>query len=213
MITNNRLWVIGASIVMAAVLAMGWFIGASPLLATAAADDAQRESVEAQNAGHEARLAQIKEEFANIASYRGELAELQAAVPPSGDLSTFLGQLHDLELASGVSVASINVGGASPFIASAPAEGADPASTDESEFIYIDINLSVTGDQGALLDFLDALQGGTRLYLVKGLTMSSDAGVYTASIDGSVYVLLDPTQPIFPEDADVVEGEQVTTTP
>lgn len=225
MATNNRLWVIGASIIIAAVLAMAWFVGASPMLATASANDVQRASVESQNLAQEARLARIKEEFANIESFRGDLADLQAAIPPSGDLSTFLGELHDLESATGVSVTSIGVGAATPFVAVAPEAAADGTNAETppaeapttaeapspEEFIFIDVSLTVTGAQPQLLDFIDALQGGTRLYLVKSLTMSSDDGAFTASIEGSVYTLLDPSKPIFPDDEAVVEGEQVAT--
>ncbi len=47
---RNRLWIIGAVVVMVAIAALGWVVGVQPQLDAAAAADAQRATVDATNA-------------------------------------------------------------------------------------------------------------------------------------------------------------------
>lgn len=243
MVTNNRIWIVGAAIVMVAILAMGWFLGASPMLAQAASNDTQRASVELTNTNQENTLETIKEEFANIATKRAELAELQKALPPGADLSTFIGELHALEAASGVKITSIVAADAQDFVPAAPlvapeaavATETDAAATDAAEteaapvapvepavvdpvaaeaaalpageFVVIEVTLIVNGTQAQVLDFIDAVQNGTRLFLVTGLTIALDDtdGSYTGTIPGNVYVLIDPSKPAVGESPEAEE--------
>lgn len=243
MVTNNRIWVLGAAIVMLAILAMGWFLGASPMLAQAAANDLQRASVESTNAGQEATLASIKEEFAKLNELKAELAELQKALPPGADLSTFIGELHELEAASGVQITSIIATDPAEFVPPVPAvdevPAADAAATDEGaaavaepvepaaadpaaadaaalpagDLIVIGLTLSVKGTQAQVIDFVDAVQKGNRLFLVTGLTIARDEEdeSYAGTIPGSVYVLIDPSKPavgVSAEDAAALAAEE-----
>jgi hypothetical protein len=252
MVTNNRIWIVGAVIVMIAILLMGWFLGASPMLSQAAANDVQRASVESTNAGQEATLASIKEQFENIDALKAELAELQKALPPGSDLSTFIGELHDLEAASGVTITSITAGDAEEFVPAAPlvpevvpeaaAEGADAAAPEAvvpeaevaevdpavaaaaadaaalpvGEFIVIELTLVVSGTQAQVIDFIDAVQNGNRLFLVTGLTIAVDEtdGTYQGTVPGNVYVLIDPSKPAVGESAEdeaALEAEETAT--
>ena len=212
MVIDNRLWAIGTAIVVIAILVLGWFLGVSPSLAQAAISDDQRVSVEEQNVRHEATLAELKTQFENIDEYKTELAGLRRAIPAGGDLSTFIGQLQDLEAQSGVIVKSITTTDAVPFLNSAivttpaveaPVDGAEtqggaietvaPTSgVNELNFVSIEVGLSVSGSREQVLDFVDALQLGSRLYLVTGLSIVEDdlTGTFTASVTGAVYVLL-----------------------
>lgn len=204
---DNRIWVIGTVIVIVAVAAMGWFLGISPVLDTVNSNDAQRQTVETQNLAQERNLAAIKKEFQNIDKLKSQLADLRIVIPDSDDLSTFIGQLHQLEASSSVVLNSISTGDGRVFAApetqgnATTAEGASDSAEDPSiaavskgNFVVVPIELRVTGAHAQVMDFIDALQKGPRLFLVTDLTVAEDTAggdVYSGSISGYVYVLLD----------------------
>lgn len=198
---TNRLWIPVAAILGIAILAMGWFLGVSPKLDEMNAANEQRASVEAQNRIHEARLAELKKQFEKIDELRADLALDQVALPPGDELSTFLGQLHSLEGSSGVVLQTFSASDGQSYL---PAEGAEAPSglVTADNFIAITIDLTVSGTREQVIDFVNDLQYGDRLFLVTKLTVSktegqqeTDAGDYTGSISGFVYVLVDPSAP------------------
>ena len=232
----NRLWAIGASFVIVAVLLMGWFLGAAPRFAEIADNDLQREAAEAQNLIQEANLARIKDDFERIEELRAELAAMQLAIPSTNSLSTFIGELNKLEAQSKVEITNLTTTDATPFELAVPeaevppvaeegGEGGTPAApvTPEpaapasllspDEFVLIKVSLEVTGSQAEVLNFVNALQGASRLYLVTALTLAGNAQEgYTATIDGNVYVVIDPNAPEDVEE-EVVEEEEEEPAP
>lgn len=200
MVVNNRIWIGLAVIVMIGIVALGWLLGVSPRLAEAAKNELDRQSVETLNDVRRAELARLKEENEQIGTHREELAALQRKLPPNNDLSTFLGELHQLELASGVVLTNFGSTDAVPFVLD---NGVAPEGDTETveqglaseEFIVIEISLTVAGNQQQVLDFIDALQKGDRRYLVTGLSITTEEGIYTGTIVGYVYVLIDPSKP------------------
>ena len=243
MVVNNRIWVVGAVIVMIAILALGFFLGAAPRFDEVAKNELQRQSVEQQNKVQEVALAGLKKDFENIAAYTAELATLQKAIPNYNDLSTFIGDLNALEKKSGVTLTNFGSSDAQPFVldlglpkaeeAPAGEEGeegeATPAPEPEvpavpagtpvqtiqpSEFVVITVQLTVTGKQGAILNFVNNLQNGQRRYLVNSLniTIDSEGKLYTGVIEGYVYVLIDPRTPVDAE-APVEEPEEEEVDP
>lgn len=196
---NNKFWMLLAAILSVAVLLMGWFIGISPKLDETNAAELQRSNVEAQNAAIQTNIDALKKESQQIGELRDQLDELQVALPPGDELSTFLGQLHQLEGASGVVLTSFTASDGESF-APAPSKSGAPTSplVTADNFIVININLKVTGTRAQVLDFVDALQLGDRLFLVNSLTVqrgSESEDSYTGAISGFVYVLVDPSAP------------------
>ncbi|MGV8886081.1 MAG: hypothetical protein ACOH1T_10920 [Microbacteriaceae bacterium] len=245
MIVNNRIWVIGAAFIMVAILALGFFLGVAPRLEEIAKNEVQRQSVLEQNQVQEATLAGLKTDFEKITEYTARLAELQKAIPGNNDLSTFIGELHELEDKSGVVLTNFGSTDAQPFVLdlglpepepAAPVEGAEaptepvepvapvlppgtPVQTlDSAEFVVISIQLTVTGKQAAILNFVNNLQNGDRRFLVNtmNITIDNDGKVYTGVIEGYVYVLVDPritadTEP--PVEKPAEEEPEPTPTP
>lgn len=201
---NNKFWLLIAGVLGVAILAMGWFLGVSPKLDEMSAANDQRASVEAQNKLHEAKLAQLKEQFTHLDELKTDLAAMQLGLPPGDELSTFLGQLHQLESASGATLTKFAASEGQRYI---PADGSttNPLVTAEN-FVAITIDLTVTGTRAQVIDFLSDLQYGDRMFLVSKLSVAQDqAGTgsdsepgtkkYTGSITGYVYVLVDPSAP------------------
>lgn len=201
--SNNRIWILLAAVVSVGVIALGWFIGVSPKLDEVALADKQQLSVEAQNDLQEARVATLKEQFSRIDELKADLAKLQLALPPGDDLSTFLGQLHDLEGTSGVLLTRFTSSDAQKYV---PVVGSviDPLVTVEN-FVTVPIGLTVEGTREQVLKFVSDLQYGKRLFLVNQLTVSEgddtvgeedeSTSKYIGIITGFVYVLIDPASP------------------
>lgn len=199
---NNKFWLLIAGVLGVVILAMGWFLGVSPKLDEMAAANDQRASVEQQNRLHEAKLAELKKQFKDLDNLKADLTEAQLGLPPGDELSTFLGQLHQLEAASGVSLTKFAASDGQRYIA-APGATVNPAITADN-FVAITIDLTVAGTQAQVMNFVSDLQYGPRLFLVTKLTVAQDqtsadqegkpAG-YTGSITGYVYVLVDPSAP------------------
>lgn len=196
---NSKLWLLIAAVVSAVVLLMGWFVGISPKLDEMNAANEQRANVEAQNVGYQTTIDQLKKDSDQLDTFKDDLKELQVQLPPDGELSTFLGQLHDLEVKSGVQLTSFSANTGVPF--SSVPNGTDTVQSplvNEENLIVISVELKVTGTREQVLNFVQDLQLGERLFLVNTLNLQvgSDAEQgYTGSISGFVYVLVDPSAP------------------
>lgn len=123
---KTRIWVIAASIVMAGILALGWFTGIDPQLKAKAASDQERASVEAQNEATELAIATLKGDYENIEALRAELARLRTSIPATGNMPAFLTQLDNLSKASNATVTTLTVDEAVEYTAPATAIEAAP---------------------------------------------------------------------------------------
>jgi Tfp pilus assembly protein PilO len=242
---HNRLWLIGAIVVMGAVLVLGWFLGISPQLDQAAAAAASRGQVEQQNHASELKIAKLKQQFENIDDLQAELAGLRGSVPNEADIPAFVGQLNSISKEQQVELTGITVSDGQPYDPPAPAPSASaapaaagaavegtagsatpaPSSTPAGEvatpaaadpglalitadnFVAIPVSVTVKGDYGRVLDFIEGVQTGTRLVLVTGFSTSGAASggtpgtsiaapavsgnAVTGTVSAYVYVLLD----------------------
>ena len=122
---NNRYRVFGTVVIAGAVAALGWFAGIQPALQAAAATDASRVDVEAQNALYEAQLVQLREDFENIDVLRAEVEELRAVIPNHADYSGFVAELNELAGATATTVTNVVIGDATWYTA-APTDALPP---------------------------------------------------------------------------------------
>jgi Tfp pilus assembly protein PilO len=134
----NRLWVLGAVLLMSVVALMGWSLGISPMLSESRDATAERVAVEAQNTSYELQLATLKQQFESIDGLRVDLADLRQAVPQGANIPQFVGQLDSIALQNTVALTTITVSDAQSYAAALattaapeaapPAEGAVAAS-------------------------------------------------------------------------------------
>ena len=130
----NRIWVLGSAMVMVALVAGGYFLGISPMLASAAASDSARTGVQQQNAGYEAELASLKTAYEGIATRRIELVAAQVIVPSVVDDPSFVGELHELQAVSGATIAGFTVSddrGYAPTVVEVPEPTAEETAAAE----------------------------------------------------------------------------------
>lgn len=209
---NMRLWVIGSITVIVAILAAGWFLGVQPALAAAAAAEAERETVQAQNDAALVTLAVLAKDRENQASLEKDYKTLLASIPQTAGTSAFIDGLDSLASKAGVQITGFTVGDplayTVPLSAAAPAPtdaGATPAPTDDTatatgtgapvappvvtnplitpdNFVGILIGIDVAGNYDSVLSFLDGLQTGKRLFLVTGIESQRDADAGDANV-------------------------------
>ncbi|MER7797896.1 hypothetical protein [Microbacterium sp. NPDC096154] len=122
-----KLTYIVSAILCAGLLAIGWIVGISPLIAGASSADAERDRIVADNSVLELRLAQLGQVQAELDEHRAELADLRRAMPSEGAYDAYLDEISGLARGTGVVIDRITFGDAAPFGATA---GAAPAPTD-----------------------------------------------------------------------------------
>lgn len=208
--SKNRLWLIGAALIMVVIAGGGWLIGIQPQLSAASLADQTRVNVEAQNAGHEALLIKLKKDYEGIEALKGQLAALRIAVPASAEMPSFVTELNSLAGSHNVTVKSITVADAKPY-APVPATGGGTSNTpansriNAENFVAIPVQLAVTGPYANVLDFVHDVQTSARLFLVATLSTTgsthskgsvsrpttSGPDTVDATVGGFVYVLLD----------------------
>jgi len=195
-VDKNRLWIICSVLVMALVVAGGWFLGVQPQLGAFADAEAQTASVQQTNEKYAQTLAKLKKDSENLPALKAKLASLAASVPEGSDIPAFIDQLNALYTASNVvcvdqafsdAVAYSPVAppaAATPAATSAPTSGATPAPTPSAapteagmppvvsslitatNFAARPVSVTVRGQYGDILNFVSGLQSGARLFLV-----------------------------------------------
>lgn len=213
---KNRLWVIGAVIVIGAIVVLGWLLGISPKLSEVRANESQRDTTLAQNAAYEAQIVSLKREFENIDALKGDLSDIQQAVPSAAEIPALVAELNSIAASSQVVISGFTENDAQAFdpallavavpaapttAADAPKAAADTATTSvdpritATNFVAIPLSITVDGPYNAVLDFVSGLQHGRRLVMVNAVstTVPTAEGTVTGTLTAFVYVLLDPT--------------------
>ncbi|MBX0301791.1 hypothetical protein K2F54_17645 [Cryobacterium sp. 1639] len=195
---RNRLWLIGGVLVIGVAVVVGWFLGIAPQLQVAHDTRLERVAVEEQNVAFEARLASLEEQFAGIGDLEDELTELRQAVPGAGELPDFVRQVTAIADEHQVSVTSIALSDAQPFVTPEAPEATDPAAeavTDNAAagtaadatvapattvpaaalspevFLAVPVTVTVDGDNDGALAFVQGLQFGDRVITVTNLSV------------------------------------------
>jgi Tfp pilus assembly protein PilO len=128
--SSRRIWIAGCALVMVASVALGWLLGASPLLSAASADGEAREAAQAQNTIYSEELAALKVQFEALPQLESELGELRDELPPGADQPDYLAQLASAAQRHGVQLTSITAADAvayAPAVAELPAVETPPA--------------------------------------------------------------------------------------
>jgi Tfp pilus assembly protein PilO len=223
---KNRLWVIGSVLVMVVVVALGLVVGVQPQLAAIASANEQLAAVEQTNAEHEASLAKLKEDFTGIDALNQQLASLSQSVPSGTDVPAYVDQLDALAKANEVTLKSLTVADATAYTPIAPVAPAVPAASSgapatpaptptaapvaapgappvtnakitDKNFASLAVTISISGSYGNVLNFVNGLQTGTRLFLVTGLTTTAaaDAAAPTDATAGAKNAQPAPSTP------------------
>lgn len=177
---------------MAVIIGGGWLIGIAPELATVATANENRASVELANSQNQILLTRLKKDYQNIDTLKKELDSLRASVPASAEISTFVTALNALADSRQITVKSISVNDAKPYtpVAETPATTSDKApgaavtnvKITASNFIIIPVQFSVAGDYVKVLDFVNDVQTGSRLFFLSTFSISGSTTA-TGAVD------------------------------
>jgi Tfp pilus assembly protein PilO len=211
---TNRMWILGAVAAMIVIALAGWFVGISPVVAQAAASDEQVASVTQANADSTAKLALLRQQYANIGPLQKSLDSLRKSIPVGADASAFLQELDDLSAQQGVVISSVTI--ASATIYTAPTSGATassgaatdatstptpappvattpvaPSPSTSGQFVQIPVQIVVVGDFDAVRNFIGAIQLGPRLYLATAVSITQSAGQTgsTGTLTGFIFTM------------------------
>jgi len=180
----ERLWLIGGSIVAAALMLLGYVLLISPQRSSTDNVDAQLGSARTQNSALQSRLSALKAESANAAKYMTQLAAARAALPSSSGISDFVRSLQAIGNATGTSVTAVTVGSPTAVVAQppkpapgatspapAPAAPAASAAAAAATVYSMAITGQVSGSAKGLDAFLQQLQAvQPRAVLVTSIT-------------------------------------------
>ena len=199
---RNRIKMSVAALSGVAVLALGFLLGVQPQLSSASAAADQRTSIETQNEGLRATLAQLVAENDQLSTLTTDRDSRRASVPDAAGMPELIRQLDDMADAAGVPVTSFTTADAVSYEmpasaaapvadAAEPADGADAEATAPAEaagptaptaftdpavtsanFSTIAVTVDIEGSYDQALDFVDRLQKGSRLFLVTSITSS-----------------------------------------
>jgi Tfp pilus assembly protein PilO len=134
--SSRRIWIAGSALVMVAAIALGWLLGASPLLAVASADGEARKAAQAQNIIYTEELAGLKTQFEGLEQLEDDLAELREELPPQADQPNYLAQLATAAQRHNVQLTSITAADAlayAPTAAEVPVAEAPAADAEAPE--------------------------------------------------------------------------------
>jgi hypothetical protein len=191
---DNRIFGILTALVVAALFAGGWFLGASPLIDQMNTADAARADVVTRNQQLEAELAALAKAKEQLPEMIEAAELLTVSIPGDTDSSIFIRGLNGLAAASGVTITIIEMLDGQPYQAPAvgdPMPHTDPLITAEN-FVVVPIAITIEGPWPNVLDFIDRLQHGQRLALVTDIKATRDAGEsFTVILGGTIYVLPD----------------------
>jgi hypothetical protein len=212
----NRLWQIGAALVALGALALAWFLGVSPALTDHESAVAQLASLTSTNDQTALKIAKLAKEKQQITQLQDQLASLHGSVPTSADAPGFVNEINAAATQSHVTVTGITVSDAQQYkAATPPANTSTPSSTASPKptvapgmppvtdglitsdtMAVIPVDITATGTLSQTLDFVKALQFGTRLYLVTKVSTNPVGGdltgpndQFTLTMSGSIYAL------------------------
>ena len=210
---TNRIWAIGAAIVIVGILGLGYLLGVSPLLSQAAAADAQRTSVEQSNQAQLALLAQMKGDYDRLDELTEQVGALRLSIPGEVDSDVIFSYLGGIQVGTGAPVDSILIGEAQTYGmptatdgTTAPATTEAPAATDAAAdpaappatvpgvadlyTVPVTITFQAGTPASQVLAFAGAMQNGPRLFLVTSIAREASSEA-SATITAFMFVIAD----------------------
>ena len=212
---ENRIWFAAAAFLSILTIGLGWLIGIAPVLATTSAARQNLSNVEIQNRINGLLLERLRRDYQGIDELKIKRASLRESVPESSKISTFVKELNLLAGSTQVLVKTIVVNDAKAYTPISAGIGSDgkvgegasltsPQIT-TANFIVLPIQFSLIGQYSKVLNFIQQVQIGKRLFLISSLTghrstgpggasaTSAKAGqLVEATVGGFIYVLITP---------------------
>jgi len=194
----NRIFAIGTAVAIAAILGLGWLVGLSPLLASAALADQERVVVEQGNQAQQATLASMKADFERLDEIETDLNALRVAIPGEVDSDVIYAYLGRIQAGVPTRVETIVIGEVTPYGVSAdapdavPGEAGETAGVAQFEGLYT-VPVTITFPRGTvvpeIIAFAGAMQNGPRIFLVTAITRPASSDGSAGTITAYMFVM------------------------
>lgn len=194
-------WLIGTVLLVVLLLAGGFLLVVNPVLTEASETHVEAIAAEDANTALSAKIVTLKKQYAEIDTYKAELAGLRTQIPSTADTANLLRGLQSAATATGITLVSLTPGTASEVTAATTTEStlsgagvtdsqsaeSDSASADGSTsgtsttttaattgLVAISLAVDLVGTYANALEFLTAIQSTTgRSYFVTSIDVSS----------------------------------------
>ncbi|GAB2694361.1 hypothetical protein [Thalassiella azotivora] len=211
--TKARLWVIGTAVLSVLLVVAAYFLVLAPKRAEAADLRQQTEDTQFSNDLLQARVAQLRADFADLPLRQAELAAIQQAMPEDAALPTLVRDLDRLASSAGVTLLTVAPGegvavptAVAPAAAeAAPADAADGEAVEPAPvapaaptdlLVSFPLSIEVLGSFFEVEVFLKSVQADMpRAFLVENLNVvamepADAAGGRPATANGDVTMTL-----------------------
>lgn len=220
---GTQVWGLITVVVVLALVAGGYFLGAAPLLDAQAKSESARKEAVAANETLQADINRLKLAEEDLDEYVSVAAELEQLIPDTVDSQRYIRQLNAIAAAAGVTISEITIdnfltyspqGGDGTETDAAPAPYTDGRINDEN-FVVVPLTVTVEGGWNEAVNFMHGVQYGDRLVLVQGIETTTTDTAFSTKISGVMYVLVRPDTPApgsDPEDeaTEAADGENAT---
>ena len=219
---STRIGTFATALIMTVVVALGWFLGASPKPADAARFDAERTAVQAQNDLARATIAQLEADFEQIDELRLQLTELRDEFPTQAEYDTVIEELLTGLLAQGLVLQNIVINEPAPTTAVTLEDGTVPEPEIDGDgvlptgsLLRITVAVTVNGSLPAALAFIQALQESPRFSIVPTGSFSGggDAAANAMTFSVIMYVVTGEDLISVEPDVDAPAEPEPTATP
>ena len=146
-----------------AIIALWWFAIYSPKRSATASAKSERAAAEARGRDLEVTVARLKELDRNRPQTEADLRALNAAIPATPDLATFILSANEIASQAGVD-----------FLSIAPSPPAQAAAVGQPT--SIGLSIQVRGDFFAVVDYLNRLEQLERIVVVDTVNLASQGG-------------------------------------
>jgi len=184
----TRIWTFATVIAIILIVALGWFLGASPLLTQAASANAERLAVEAQNAQARATLDELERDSSRLPELSAEVAALETEFPPGPDYAGVIDEL--LRELAPASVVLESVSLTEPLPADPEFDASDEGTLPRGTLLSLSVSVQIAGTLDDGLAYADAIQRSPRFAIVSAVQFSAGAGEDEADGVGSTSLTL-----------------------
>lgn len=202
MSARNRIWLIAIVMFAVAVIALGWFVGVSPRLDEAKQADSDRAEVESTIGIYEQQLAKLKSDFEGIDDLRAQLSSIEAKLPQTPEYAEYLALMTGLTEGTGAGVSAVTWGTPTLVSADSAADTGAPAqdsgAAPAGSLILLPITFTVDGQVPSIQAYLALLQANDRYLMITNVALQKSTnpkalgGTFTASVQGSVFLVVGP---------------------
>ena len=167
----ERMWLFAGGVAALLLLLAGWFLFIGPQRSDTSSVNGQVRQVQDQNSMLRTKIAQLRNQNANLAQYQSEVQQARQALPDSSGLSDFLRTLQALGSATQTNVTTLSVGAPTNLNGTQAASSSSTKSSSSTvkavgaaangglgPIYQLPITLAVTGSTAQLDEFLGQLQ-------------------------------------------------------